>query len=84
MANAKIIGTGVYVPEKIITNDDLSKMLGEDITEFVTQNLGIYERHIAAMFTPPPDAHITKLSPRFSFPPWIASCRTIGMQAEPV
>ncbi len=48
MANAKIIGTGVYVPEKIITNDDLSKMLGEDITEFVTQNLGIYERHIAA------------------------------------
>lgn len=47
MANAKIIGTGVYVPEKIITNDDLSKMLGEDITEFVTQNLGIYERHIA-------------------------------------
>lgn len=48
MANAKIVGTGVYVPEKILTNDDLSEMLGEDITEFVTQNLGIYERHIAA------------------------------------
>jgi 3-oxoacyl-[acyl-carrier-protein] synthase-3 len=48
MSNAKIIGTGVYVPEKIVTNDDLSRMLGEDITEFVTQNLGIYERHIAA------------------------------------
>ena len=48
MANAKIIGTGVYVPEKIITNDDRSNRLGEDITEFLTQNLGIYERHIAA------------------------------------
>ena len=48
MNNAKIIGTGVYVPEKVVTNEDLSRMLGEDITEFVTQNLGIYERHIAA------------------------------------
>ncbi len=48
MSNAKIIGTGVYVPERIITNEDLSTMLGEDITEFVTQNLGIYERHVAA------------------------------------
>jgi 3-oxoacyl-[acyl-carrier-protein] synthase-3 len=48
MNNAKIIGTGVYVPERVITNDDLSRMLGEDITDFVTQNLGIYERHIAA------------------------------------
>ncbi len=48
MANAQIIGTGVYVPEKIVTNEDLSIILGEDITEFVTQNLGIHERHIAA------------------------------------
>jgi 3-oxoacyl-[acyl-carrier-protein] synthase III len=48
MSNAKIIGTGVYVPERIVTNEDLSRMLGEDITEFVTQNLGICERHIAA------------------------------------
>lgn len=46
MRNAKIIGSGVSVPEKIYTNGDLSKMLGEDITEFVTQNLGIYERHV--------------------------------------
>ncbi len=48
MPNAKIVGTGIYVPEKVLTNEDLSRMLGEDITEFVTQNLGIYERHIAA------------------------------------
>lgn len=48
MRNAKIIGTGVSVPDKIITNDDLSAMLGEDITEFVVNNLGIEERHILA------------------------------------
>ena len=45
---AKIIGTGVYVPEKIVTNDDLSRILGEDINEFVTTVLGIHERHVCA------------------------------------
>ncbi len=48
MRNAKIIGTGVAVPEKIITNKDLSEMLGEDITDFVVNNLGIRERHVLA------------------------------------
>jgi 3-oxoacyl-[acyl-carrier-protein] synthase-3 len=48
MRNGKIIGTGVHVPEKIITNDDLSRMLGEDINAFVSQNLGILERHVLA------------------------------------
>ncbi len=48
MKNAKIIGTGVHVPEKILTNDDLSRMLGEDINEFVSQNLGIRERRVLA------------------------------------
>ena len=46
MQNAKIIGTGVHVPEKILTNDDLSKMLGEDINDFVENNLGILQRHV--------------------------------------
>ena len=46
MRNAKIIGTGVSVPEKVLTNDDLSEMLGEDIREFVVNNLGIEERHV--------------------------------------
>ena len=46
--NANIAGTGIYVPEKIVTNDDLSRILGEDIDEFVTQVLGIRERHVCA------------------------------------
>src|ERR1044072_5465786 len=45
---ADIVGTGIYVPEKIVTNDDLSRILGEDINEFVTQVLGIEERHVCA------------------------------------
>ena len=48
MAYAKITGTGSYVPEKVLTNDDLSRMLGEDIDEFVSQVIGIRERHVCA------------------------------------
>jgi 3-oxoacyl-[acyl-carrier-protein] synthase-3 len=48
MTYARIIGTGSYVPEKILTNDDLSGMLGEDINEFVSQVIGIRERHVCA------------------------------------
>ena len=46
--NANIAGTGVYVPETIVTNDELSRILGEDINEFVTNVLGIHERHVCA------------------------------------
>ena len=48
MTYARIIGTGSYVPGKILTNDDLSRMLGEDINEFVSQVIGIRERHVCA------------------------------------
>src|SRR6185436_1669978 len=48
MVYARIIGTGSYVPEKVLTNDDLSRMLGEDINEFVSQVIGIRERHVCA------------------------------------
>jgi 3-oxoacyl-[acyl-carrier-protein] synthase-3 len=48
MSFANIISTGIYVPEKIVTNQDLSRILGEDINEFVTNVLGIHERHVCA------------------------------------
>lgn len=47
MRDAKIIGTGVYVPERIVTNAEISQNLGEDIDDFVTNVIGIKERHIA-------------------------------------
>jgi 3-oxoacyl-[acyl-carrier-protein] synthase-3 len=48
MTFARIIGTGSFVPEKIVTNADLSRALGEDVDEFVSQVLGIRERHVCA------------------------------------
>src|ERR687884_1368159 len=48
MTYARIIGTGSYVPEKVLTNADLSRMLGEEVDEFVSQVLGIRERHVCA------------------------------------
>jgi 3-oxoacyl-[acyl-carrier-protein] synthase-3 len=42
-----IIGTGSYVPEKILTNEDLSKIVDTD-DEWITTRTGIKERRIAA------------------------------------
>jgi len=46
--HARIVGTGHYAPEKSLTNADLSRMLGEDIDEFVSGVVGIRERRICA------------------------------------
>jgi len=45
--NVKIIGTGMYVPEKILTNQELETELGESIDDFVSNNIGIKTRRIA-------------------------------------
>jgi 3-oxoacyl-[acyl-carrier-protein] synthase III len=42
--HAVIAGTGAYVPERVVTNAELSALLGEDIDDFVTNVLGITER----------------------------------------
>jgi 3-oxoacyl-[acyl-carrier-protein] synthase-3 len=43
-AHAIIAGTGAFKPERVVTNAELSELLGEDINEFVTTVLGIHER----------------------------------------
>jgi 3-oxoacyl-[acyl-carrier-protein] synthase III len=48
MHEATITGTGSYVPERVLTNADLSRMLGTDIDDFVSSVLGIRERHVCA------------------------------------
>ncbi|MBC7798698.1 MAG: ketoacyl-ACP synthase III [Pyrinomonadaceae bacterium] len=48
MRNGIIIGTAHHVPDKVLTNDDLSRILGEDISEFVSTKLGILERRVLA------------------------------------
>ena len=47
MAYSKIIGTGSYLPEKILTNHDLEKMV-DTSDEWIRERTGIKERHIAA------------------------------------
>ena len=42
----KIIGLGSYLPPKLLTNDDLSKMV-ETNDEWITERTGIKQRHIA-------------------------------------
>jgi len=47
MAYAAFRSIGAYVPEKILTNDDLAKMV-DTSDEWITKRTGIKERHIAA------------------------------------
>ena len=42
----QILGTGAYVPEKILTNDDLSRMV-DTSDEWITQRVGVKTRHIS-------------------------------------
>jgi 3-oxoacyl-[acyl-carrier-protein] synthase-3 len=43
---AVITGTGSYVPEHVLTNADLAARLGVEIEPFVSETLGIRERHV--------------------------------------
>lgn len=44
---AQIIGTGSYVPEKVLTNHDLAKLV-DTSDEWIVERTGIRERHMAA------------------------------------
>src|SRR5690606_41431510 len=46
--NTKILGTGKYHPDKIMTNDDLSKMV-DTSDEWIFQRTGIKERRIGSL-----------------------------------
>mgnify|MGYP004504171203 CR=1 FL=1 len=41
-----IAGTGMYVPEKIVTNDDLAKIVDTN-DEWISKRVGIHQRHIS-------------------------------------
>jgi len=47
MAYARIIGTGSYLPEKILTNEELSQKV-DTSDAWIRERTGIYQRHIAA------------------------------------
>lgn len=47
MLFSKILGTGSYLPEKVMTNFDLEKIV-DTSNEWIIERTGIHERHIAA------------------------------------
>ena len=47
MNHSQIIGTGGYLPDKVLTNSDLEKMVDTSDT-WIQERTGIRERHIAA------------------------------------
>lgn len=48
MPYAQIISTGRYIPDKVVTNQDLNRILGEDVDTWLIENVGIRERHVMA------------------------------------
>jgi len=44
---SRIVGTGSYLPEKVLTNDDLARIV-DTSDEWITTRTGIRQRHIAA------------------------------------
>ena len=46
LRHAVIAGTGSYVPQHVLTNADLAARLGVEIEPFVSETLGIRERHV--------------------------------------
>ncbi|HRD64720.1 MAG TPA: beta-ketoacyl-ACP synthase III [Candidatus Competibacter sp.] len=47
MNYARIVGTGGYLPEKVLTNTDLEQMI-ETTAEWIVERTGVEERHVAA------------------------------------
>lgn len=47
MVRSRIVGTGSYAPEKVVTNDDLSKRV-DTSDEWIRTRTGIRERRVAA------------------------------------
>ena len=45
---AQILSTGSYVPERVITNAEMDRILGEPVSDWLVKNVGIRERRVMA------------------------------------
>ena len=41
-----ILGTGMYVPPRVVTNDDMSKIVDKN-DEWIMKRVGVKERHVS-------------------------------------
>jgi 3-oxoacyl-[acyl-carrier-protein] synthase-3 len=46
--HAQIIATGRYIPARVITNSEMNALLGENVGDWLVQNVGIEARHVMA------------------------------------
>ena len=45
---ARILSSGSYVPERVMTNAEFDALLGEPVSDWLVENVGIRERHFMA------------------------------------
>ncbi len=45
MRHARILSTGSYIPERVLTNTDFDRLLGEEVGDWLVENVGIRERY---------------------------------------
>ena len=55
MVRAIITGTGSYLPERVVTNDELAERMPQTSDEWIYSHTGIHARHIAAPDESPSD-----------------------------
>ena len=55
MVRAIITGTGSYLPERVVTNDELAERMPQTSDEWIYSHTGIHARHIAAPNESPSD-----------------------------
>jgi len=48
MRSARILSTGSYVPERVMTNAEFDALLGEPVSDWLVENVGIRERRFMA------------------------------------
>ena len=48
MAQAAIVGTGMYAPERVVPNSEFNQRYGQDVDSFLRENRNIYQRHFMA------------------------------------
>ena len=48
MRYAQILSSGGYVPERLMSNADFDRLLGESVDDWLVENVGIRERHFMA------------------------------------
>jgi len=63
LVNSRILGLGHYLPERVVTNDDLTRVM-DTTDEWILQRTGIRERRFIATGTGPADLALQDAEPR--------------------